>query len=312
MKRLRQLASSLCLSIVVGVVAVLGAGCGKSDTFDPEPLLVPWDQLSGRIAYIRGPEVIVIDSAARTVRRVYKISDLNHWVMDVAWHPSGNSLAVTIFMLDPRVWSLASIDVRTGTRTDLYPTIFDPKPSSYSADGRLAFFGGPPAYPGIYIDGVLGLVFPPIYVPETWSAPAWSPDGLTLAVAATDPLSGASSQPHLYLVDVSTWTTSPFGPTNCTNPTYSSDGTRIAYTSMSPELNTEQLWFASVPGGVETHLSAADSILPAHAAWSPDGSRLLVHSNVAVENPKLFLVDAATGAPTQLTSKDGHSPAWIP
>jgi len=306
MKRLRLLASSLCLSLLVGGVAVLGAGCGKSDSFDPEPLLVPWDQLSGRIAYVRGyNEIIVIDPAARNVRRVYKTSE-NDWVRDVTWHPSGNSLTATLYNVYPNgTWSLVSIDVRTGNKTDLYPAMNDPSYAAWSTDGRIAFR----AFPGgLFIDGV---PFSPGLDVAALTAPSWSPNGSTLAVVVNYP-SAYWGMGDLNLVDVATGAASPLGPTDCAKPRYSPDGTRIAYDFMSVALAVEQLRFASVPGGVETHLSGADSIRPSHPAWSPDGSRLVVQSNTDYEHPKLYLVDATTGATTQLTSKDGHSPAWIP
>jgi WD40 repeat protein len=308
MNRLRSLVSSLCLSLVVGCVAVLGAGCGKSDNFDPEPLLVPWDQLSGRIAYVRGHnEIIVIDPAARNARRVYKTSE-HDWVRDVTWHPSGNSLTVTLYNVYPHmIWSLASIDVQTGNKTDLYPAMNDPNYAAWSTDGRVAFKAfGPPFPGGLFIDGVP--LSPGLDV-AALTAPSWSPDGSTLAVVVNFP-SAYWGMGDLNLVDVATGAASPLGPADCSEPRFSPDGTRIAYTFMPVATPSEQLRFVSAPGGVETHLSGADSIRPSHPAWSPDGSRLLVQSNTDLDHPKLFLVDATTGAPTQLTSKDGHLPAW--
>ena len=126
MKRLHLLASSYCLSLLVGGVAVLGAGCGKSDNFDPEPLLVPWDQLSGRIAHVRGyNEIIVIDSATRNVRLVYKTQP-NDWVQDVTWHPSGNSLTATLLELGTARWSLVAIDIQGASMVALYPAVWSP------------------------------------------------------------------------------------------------------------------------------------------------------------------------------------------
>ena len=189
----------------------------------------------------------------------------------------------------------------------LYPAVWSPTYAAWSPDGRIAFRAwGPPAE-GLFIDGVQFPLSPNM---ASFSAPSWSPDGTTLAVAV-----GQSSPPFgtagdLVLVDMASGTVSPLGPTNCHAPRYSPDGTAIAFNFEPPQL-PEQLWFASVPGGVETHLSGADLIRPSHAAWSPDGSRLVVQSNTDYNHPKLFLVNASTGATTQLTAKDGHSPAWI-
>jgi len=301
MKRLYLLASSYCLSLLVGGVAVLGAGCGKADNFDPEPLLVPWEQLSGRIAYVRGNnEIIVIDSATRNVRLAYKTQP-NDWVRDITWHPSGSSLTATLLELGTARWSLVAIDIQGASMVALYPAVWSPTYAAWSKDGRIAFraWGWPTE--GLFIDGVY---FPISRTMASFSAPSWSPDGTTLAVAM-------APAGDLVLVDMASGTDSPLGPTNCHAPRYSPDGTTIAFNYEPPDL-PEQLWFASVPGGVETHLSGADLIRPSHAAWSPDGSRLVVQSNTDYNHPKLYLVNASTGAATQLTAKDGHSPAWIP
>lgn len=298
----------LCLSVVLGGGAILG--CGNEDKADSEPLLVPWSQLTGRIAYVRGSrEIMVIDSTRRVVERVY-LAEADADVRDVTWHPNGALVTATLFHLGPgfaAFWSLASIDVRTGAKTDLYPTMSDPVFADWSPDGRIAFkSGGPPAFGGLYIDGEL--VPTDVVIPVALSAPSWSPDGSTLAVIQ-DNTSGWHGYGDLRLLDVASGTATSLGPSGCAHPRYSPDGTLIAFTRVSEATSTDRLWLASVPGGVETHLSGADSIMPTHPDWSPDGSRLVVHSEA---QPNLYLVDATTGAPVQLTAKGGHLPAWIP
>jgi Tol biopolymer transport system component len=298
MNGLRSQVSSLCLSLAVGGVAVMGAGCGKSDTSDPEPLLVPWSQLSGRIAYVRGyNEIIVIDSARREVRLVHRTPP-GELVQALAWHPSGNFLTVTVD--GDEGWSLASIDVRTGSKTNLYTEFHWAAFAAWSPDGRIAFTSGGET---LFIDGVL--------VPHAsmafLSSPSWSPDGATLALIAND--SARLGSGDLNLVDVATGTATPLGPKNCFEPIYSPDGTRIAFTSWSPD---QQLRIATVPDGIESHLSGADVIIPSHPAWSPDGSRLVVQSDLESAHPALHLVDPGTGNTVRLTSKDGRLPAWIP
>jgi WD40 repeat protein len=304
---------------VVGGVALLGTGCGSSnngnsDAFDPEPLLVPWQQLSGRIAYARGyNEIIVIESATRSVRLVFKAGDYDQ-VRDVTWHPSGNALTVTVFTVYPIArWWLASIDVQTGNKTDLYPAVSNPAYAAWSPDGRLAFTAAAHPDLGLFLDGVP--ISPGLDV-ASLTAPSWSPDGSTLAVVVRN-LSAAWGMGDLNLVNVATGVASPLGPAYCSEPTFSPDGTRVAYQYMPVDpgpvqRSMEQLRFASVPGGVETHLSGADLIRPSHPGWSPDGSLLVVQSNTDYVHPKLYLVNASTGATTQLTAKDGHTPAWIP
>jgi Tol biopolymer transport system component len=200
------------------------------------------------------------------------------------------------------------VDLRTGATAELFPEIPERLRASYSPDGRLAFNGGPPW--GIYVDGVLGLATENVMSPISLSAPAWSPDGRTLAVAAFVQVPGSLPVYDLYLMNPVTWTYSPLGPRDCEDPIYSPDGGLIAYERTDAG---GTLWYATVPGGVETHLAGADSITPSHPAWSPDGTQLVVDGYMAGSLPtKLYLVDATTGAVTQLTAHDGNSPVWIP
>jgi hypothetical protein len=289
---------------------ILAVGCGDKDEFDPEPLLVPWDQLTGRIVYLRGYEdVILIDATRREVRRVYKFNQLDSMARDVTWHPSGNSVTVSLFNLAGAAWSLASVDVRTGSRSDLYSEFQEPRFASWSPDGTVAFVAyGPPSPGGLYVDGTL---VSNVDV-EPLNAPSWSPDGTTLAVITSNPASSVHSFADLSLLDVGTGAVTPLGPVDCSEPRYSPDGTRIAFTRFSVAPPGEELWIAGVPGASEVHLAGADSIGPAHPAWSPEGSRLAVQSNQAGTGQKLYLVDAVTGGAVQLTAKGGYAPAWIP
>ena len=122
--------------------------------------------------------------------------------------------------------------------------------------------------------------------------------------------SNTDSSIDLFLIDAETWTFAPLGLKDCADPAYSPDGGRIAYERFAEGLIG--LHVVSLPGGTETHLTGADSINPSHPAWSPDGNRLVVESYIDGSHPKLYLVDSATGAATQLTAKDGYAPAWLP
>jgi Tol biopolymer transport system component len=273
---------------------------------------VPWEQLSGRIAYVRGDtEIILIDPSSRTVRLVARAGPYE-MVRDVTWHPGGTSLTVTLLTAYPVAnWSLASIDVRTGGRSDLYPTVLRPTYPAWSRDGRIAFVAPLASALGLFIDGVP--VSPGLDV-EVMNAPSWSPDGSTLAVVVhgSSPALGVGD---LHLVDVATGAASPLGPVDCSEPRFSPDGTRVVYQSMPIGVGpapTGQLRFASVPGGAETHVSGADFLRPSHPAWSPDGSTLVVQGHPSYAPSNLYLVDASTGGTTQLTAKGGQSPAWTP
>ncbi len=310
----RMLTSSLVLAAVLAIQGTLGAGCGTSTPPEPEPLLVPWDQLSGRIAYLRGyEEIMLIDATARTVRRVYK-APTDHWVRDVAWGPGTTYLTATMMRVYPVVhWWLAKIDVRTGSSSEIWADLDEASYASWSTGGTIAFHAGAPGgIGGLYVDGVL--VPQDVAVPAALNASSWSPDGSTLAVVQ-DNTSNIHGVGDLVLLDVGASTVSRLGPVNAADPWFSPDGTRIAFTHyvfVAQDVLVTQLSLVSVPGGVESHLSAADAIEPSHPAWSPDGSRLVVQGGGVATQAKLYLVDPATGATTQLTSGTGYAPAWAP
>jgi Tol biopolymer transport system component len=67
-----------------------------------------------------------------------------------------------------------------------------------------------------------------------------------------------------------------------------------------------------VAGGAAVHLSAAASVNPAHPAWSPDGTQIVVEGYTRDFPKRLHLVDSTSGATVQLTADDGEHPSWIP
>jgi dipeptidyl aminopeptidase/acylaminoacyl peptidase len=256
-------------------------------------------------------EIVVIDSTARTVRLVHRTGE-HDWVKDVTWQPGGSALTLTLLTISPWArWWLAAVDVRTGNRTELHPALLDPAFAAWSPNGRIAFTAAQPPDRRLFVDGV---PFPTALDVAFLTAPSWSPDGSTLAVVSYGE-GAAWGFGDLHLVDVATGAASPLGPVDCSEPRFSPDGTRVVYQSMPTGVGpapTGQLRFASVPGGAETHVSGADFLRPSHPAWSPDGSTLVVQGHPSYAPSNLYLVDASTGATTQLTAKGGQSPAWTP
>jgi Tol biopolymer transport system component/imidazolonepropionase-like amidohydrolase len=129
--------------------------------------------------------------------------------------------------------------------------------------------------------------------------PAISPDGTQIAFAALG---------DLWLVPTSPGEVTPERVTNDrfvdTDPAWSPDGTRLAYSS--DRAGTMDLWIRELASGADRKLvSRAMS-----AAWSPDGSR------IAYLDPEsqLQIVDVATGQVRQAHDRlnEPGRPSWLP
>lgn len=176
--------------------------------------------------------------------------------------------------------------------------------------------------------------------------PQISPDGRSIAyVRHTNDIMTDAPDSSIWLIDVASGTQTPLvsGAGSHGSPRWSPDGTRIAYVSTQsgggPELHVR--WMQS---GASANITALPEA-PGSIGWSPDGTRIAYTARVAGEGLKLgtplappegakwkegatiidrvtyrfdgagylksgytqiFLVDAAGGAPRQLTRGDRH------
>jgi Tol biopolymer transport system component len=155
--------------------------------------------------------------------------------------------------------------------------------------------------------------------------PAWSPDGGSIAFSRsiTDDEDDDRSQVWVMAADGSGARPVSSGPKSGrvdVSPAWSPDGERIAFiryrfTSRALE---SSLITAAAGGGDERVLvkigSQALSSL-GQPAWSPDGNRLLLTQQRlgrgAYFRPTLYLVDAASGARTELL-RDAEEGSWSP
>lgn len=182
-------------------------------------------------------------------------------LLDPAWHPSGQSLVVvhssSRIRPDDRLY-----------RYDLPTGALSPVPSN-------------------------GL---PANAAHRLATPAWSPDGLTIAV-----VDGRSVGP-IWEVDVASGTTTRITPdgVQARQPVYAPDGTAIAYVEQGTAGNAE-VWIQDRGGGARRQLTttAAGTQNPTRpvgrVAWSPDGQRL-----VFARSGRLWSVGREGGAPTEI------------
>lgn len=140
---------------------------------------------------------------------------------------------------------------------------------------------------------------------------AWSPDGKTLAVS-----SSASGQAPfgLFLLSLETLektpvTTPPAAYLGDTNPAFSPDGNRLAFTRYRTR-QVADLYLVSIADREETRLTFDDRPLLGHD-WTPDGRRLVFASDREHGAFNLWEIPASGGEPRWIPVADWHleSPA---
>src|SRR5215207_3748306 len=111
---------------------------------------------------------------------------------------------------------------------------------------------------------------------------------------------------------------------NETQPTWSSDGTRIAFTGEGSEPNADgdvllDIWVMDADGSNLTNLTNSPNLSEYQPSWSPSSTQLVfvrdVPGQVISEQPDIFVMDANGQTPaSNLTNTDESEfgPAWSP
>ncbi|MDE2661360.1 MAG: prolyl oligopeptidase family serine peptidase [Acidobacteriota bacterium] len=122
-------------------------------------------------------------------------------------------------------------------------------------------------------------------------APAWSPDGATVAVMASASGSqdvwlvpAAGGDPRQLTSDAMTADEVRFGVS------WSPDGRTVAYVGNKADYRADDVWLADVATGDERRLTASIRAVSTVPAWSPDGGRLAV---LGVKNEEYWYLDIA-------------------
>jgi len=185
---------------------------------------------------------------------------------------------------------------------------------SLSPDGRwIVFSGGPAANTDIFLQSVGGRT--PINLTKDSagedSQPAFSPDGDSIAFRSSREggglfVMGRTGESARRLTDAGF------------NPTWSADGTEIAYATESvtfdPRNRTtaSQLWIVKVATGERRRLDLSDAVQP---SWSPHGHRIAYWAiPPGAGNRDVWTVPAGGGDPVRVTDTPAveWNPVWAP
>ena len=233
------------------------------------------------------------------------------------WSPADAQLVVARRSVG--VDSLILIDPATGDRTDLGEAAGDITSLAWSPDGTRIAYGVVPTGTGdIYLRGEQGSVYSVgvgggdhallassvglVSGGETGAGIRWSPDGSRIAITAE---AGEDSGNRLYLMnaDGSDLELLTEGVViehilGSPNVTWSPDGSRIAYATVSGLPEVLQVWNGSPDGS--TPILVFESASPSQGlaggpAWSPDGTRIAFRYSLAEEGAWLVANADGTG-----------------
>jgi Tol biopolymer transport system component len=294
-------------------LALLGA-CSSRVDLQSEARGIPWEKLSGRIAYSRwdvsdssDPRglIFLVDVKARKLTVVRNVPtqgkaptfESTGWVREVAFNPRASAVTFTV-LNDAVVWELRSLSLDSGAEEVLFP---DPRAHhlfpAWSADGRLAYYSNGADGVHLFVDGRFSLNDP------NPSRVAW--DGSNAFFVS---VGDASSAGTLYLADPQAQALTPVitGTDISEDPAVDPARRRLAYVRRAADSGAGEIWLANIDGTGQTR--ATRGFADYNPAWSADGqSVLFVRFNAG-----LFLYHVATGSITQVTHARADSMAWAP
>lgn len=230
-----------------------------------------------------------------------QLTDLGAHSTYPSWSPDGDCILFSSNLdgdFDLYLLDLASGDV--APLTDAPGRDWDPQWSP--AGDRIAFTSDRDGDFDIYVmdadgSGLRQLTFDD--APDL--DPAWTPDGATVAF---------SRAYRIFAIDLADGSERPITEESSRHPSYSPDGTRLAYTFYTSWLGARfsGLRIASLDGTSAQELAGAGFPNKWGPSWSPDGRE--VASHFSRNNTYLVSIPAGAGSWTDLTSSQGTD-RWL-
>ena len=206
---------------------------------------------------------------------------------------------------------------------------------AWSADGgRLAFIKGRRDTGGVHVADAEGsgqtLIRagsfssePQVTREDEFFEPAWSPDGGTIAYEESELLCAQHAGCFEYPEGVRAISPDGSGdrqllPLPASDPSYSPDGTRIAWSEHRP-FTLSRIHVSNADGTGDTVLTQADPNngegQASGPSWSPDGTRIVFSRQAdPYQNFEIYVMNADGSNQTRLTfrTQDDEDPVWSP
>lgn len=213
-------------------------------------------------------------------------------------------------------------DPATGDVSVVFSTRFKPRNPELSPDGKTLVYERytSDGTPQIYMLGDDGTEQRLTFLPGGASDPTWSPDGKSIAFAAS--LRDGGDVDIFVMNAVGNHIRRLVGTSaNDDHPDWSPDGTRIAFHSLDE--TSDAIWLASLPAGRLTRLTPRGIFQGMDPAWSPDG-RWIAYSrfwrgntaNGRVYSAELWRMRSDGTDKHRVTRPDKNSvnenPSWSP